>query len=53
MRVKTSVTLPEELLHCDQLVSLPKGMLTDYVRSLTLPARQLLARALQVALELD
>jgi mRNA interferase MazF len=43
----------DSAIHCDELVSLPKGMLTDYVGSLTLPARQLLAQALQVALELD
>jgi hypothetical protein len=35
------------------LVSLPKLMLTDYVGSLTLPARQLLNHAIEVALELD
>jgi mRNA interferase MazF len=40
-------------IHCDELVSLPKQMLTDYVGSLTLPARQNFDRALQVALELD
>lgn len=43
----------DSAIHCDELVSLPKGMLTDYVGSLTLPARLLLAQALQVALELD
>jgi mRNA interferase MazF len=40
-------------IHCDELVSLPKQMLTDYVGSLTLPARRMLNRALAVALELD
>jgi mRNA interferase MazF len=43
----------ESAIHCDELVSLPKQMLTDYVGSLTLPARQMLNRALEVALELD
>jgi mRNA interferase MazF len=43
----------DSAIHCDELVSLPKGMLTDYVGSLTMPARQLFAQALQVALELD
>lgn len=40
-------------IHCDELVSLPKQMLTDYVGSLTLPARRMLNQALAVALELD
>jgi len=39
-------------IHCDDLVSLPKLILSDYVGSLTLPARQALNRALQIALEL-
>jgi mRNA interferase MazF len=43
----------DSAIHCDELVSLPKQMLTDYVGSLTLPARQMLNRALEVALELD
>ena len=43
----------DSAIHCDELVSLPKQMLSDYVGSLTLPARQALNRALQVALELD
>ena len=43
----------DSAIHCDELVSLPKRMLSDYVGSLTLPARQALSRALQVALELD
>ena len=40
-------------IHCDELVSLPKQMLTDCVGSLTLPARRMLNQALAVALELD
>jgi mRNA interferase MazF len=43
----------DSAIHCDELVSLPKQMLTDYIGSLPLPARQTLNRALQVALELD
>lgn len=43
----------DSAIHCDELVSLPKGILTDYVGSLTLPARELLGRAVLVALELD
>ena len=40
-------------IHCDELVSLPKSMLTDYVGALTLPARQTLRDALRVALEIE
>jgi mRNA interferase MazF len=43
----------DSAIHCDELVSLPKQMLTDYVGSLTLPARRMLNQALAVALELD
>jgi mRNA interferase MazF len=43
----------ESAIHCDELVSLPKRMLTDYVGALTLPARQALNRALRIALDLD
>ena len=43
----------DSTIHCDELVSLPKQMLTDYVGSLTLPARQAFARALGIALEID
>lgn len=40
-------------IHCDELVSLPKARLTDFVAGL--PARKLVAlnRALQVALDLE
>lgn len=43
----------DSAIHCDELVSLPKRILTDYVGSLTLPARQMLNQALKVAMELD
>ena len=42
----------DSAIHCDELVSLPKRILGDYVGSLTLPARQAFNLALQVALEL-
>jgi mRNA interferase MazF len=38
-------------IHCDELVSLPKRALTDYVGALTLPARQALKVALRIALD--
>lgn len=43
----------DSAIHCDELVSLPKRILTDYVGSLTLPSRQTLAGALRIALDLD
>ena len=41
----------ESSIHCDELVSLPKRALTDYVGALTLPARQALKIALRIALD--
>jgi mRNA interferase MazF len=43
----------DSAIHCDELVSLPKPLLTDYVGSLPLPARHAFDRALRVALDLD
>jgi mRNA interferase MazF len=43
----------DSTIHCDELVSLPKRLLTDYVGSLTLPAGQTFGRALRIALDLD
>ena len=43
----------DSAIHCDELVSLQKRMLTDYVGSLSLPERRSFDRALRVALELD
>jgi mRNA interferase MazF len=43
----------ESTVHCDELVSLPKAVLTDYVGALTLPARRALKVALSVALEIE
>ena len=42
----------DSAIHCDELVSLPKRILSDYVGSLPLPTRQAFNRALQIALEL-
>ena len=39
-------------LHCDELVSLPKALLTNYVGSLPEVKIQALNRALQIALDL-
>jgi mRNA interferase MazF len=39
-------------IHCDELVSLPKAMLTDYVGSLSAAKMDELDRALMVALQL-
>lgn len=39
-------------IHCDELVSLPKSILTDYVGSLSPPGLRDLNRALAIALEL-
>lgn len=39
-------------LHCDELVSLPKAMLTDYVGSLSATKLRELDRALKMALQL-
>ncbi len=43
----------DSAIHCDELVSLPKRILNDYVGALTSHARGALNRALQVALDLD
>lgn len=43
----------DSAIHCDELVSLPKPALTDYVGSLGLPSRRMLKQALSVALELE
>lgn len=42
----------ESAIHCDELVSLPKSALTDYVRSLAESRIGELNRALAIALEL-
>ncbi len=43
----------DSAIHCDELVSLPKSLLTDYVGALTLPARQALKVALRVAVDVE
>ena len=43
----------ESGVHCDELVSLPKSMLTDYVGSLSTAKLRELDQALKVALQLD
>ena len=42
----------ESAIHCDELVSLPKSALTDYVGTLSEPRLRELSRALAIALEL-
>lgn len=42
----------ESSIHCDELVSLPRSVLTDYVGSLTVSRIRDLNRALAVALDL-
>ena len=42
----------ESAIHCDELVSLPKSALTDYVGTLSEPRLRDLNRALAIALEL-
>ena len=42
----------ESSIHCDELVSLPKSALTNYVGSLPLPKLEELDRALAVALDI-
>jgi mRNA interferase MazF len=39
-------------IHCDELISLPKSMLTNYVGKLSLAKLHLLERALKIALQL-
>jgi mRNA interferase MazF len=43
----------DSVVNCDQLVLVPKAMLTNYLGSLTSAKRRLLRDALRVALELD
>ena len=42
----------ESSIHCDELVSIPKTALTNYVGSLSSPKLQLLDQALRIALDL-
>jgi mRNA interferase MazF len=43
----------ESSIHCDELVSLPKSLLTNYVGTLSSDKIKELKQALQAALELD
>ena len=43
----------ESSIHCDELVSLPKSVLTDYVGSLSAEKVDELRRALRLALDVD
>ena len=43
----------ESAIHCDELVSLPKSVLTDYVADLRLAKIRELARALRIALSVE
>ena len=40
-------------IHCDELISLPKDMLTDYVGNLSSEKLLLLEKALKIALQLN
>ena len=40
-------------IHCDELVSLPKGVLTDYIGSLSPENIAELSKALRLALDVD
>ncbi len=40
-------------IHCDELISLPKSMLTDYVGNLSSEKLYLLEKALKIALQLN
>ena len=40
-------------IHCDELISLPKSMLTDYVGNLSSKKLYLLEKALKIALQLN
>ena len=43
----------DSAIHCDELVSLPKSILQDYVGMLSPQQRRALDRALRIALNLD
>jgi len=43
----------DSCIHCDELISLPKSMLTNYVGKLPPQKLQLLERALKIALQIN
>jgi mRNA interferase MazF len=43
----------DSAIHCDELVSLPKSMLTNYIGNLSPKKQQILESALKIALQLN
>lgn len=43
----------DSAIHCDELVSLPKSMLTNYVGKLSFQKLDFLEKALKIALQID
>jgi mRNA interferase MazF len=43
----------DSAIHCDELVSLPKSILTNYIGSLSPDKQQMLESALKIALQLN
>ena len=43
----------DSAIHCDELVSLPKSILTNYIGSLSPEKQQMLESALKIALQLN
>lgn len=43
----------DSAIHCDELISLPKTMLTNYIGQLSQKKTKLLERALKIALQID
>lgn len=43
----------DSAIHCDELVSLPKSMLTKFIGKLSLQQLNLLEKALKIALQID
>jgi len=43
----------DSAIHCDELVSLPKSMLTNYIGKLSLQKLKYLENSLKIALQID
>jgi len=43
----------ESAIHCDELISIPKSMLTDYIGSLSWDKMEELKHALEIALDIE
>jgi mRNA interferase MazF len=43
----------DSAIHCDELVSLPKSMLTNYIGRLSLQKLKYLENSLKIALQID